>query len=491
MRRAATATNNNRHNTADAICVIILILNITMACYNYFFYSYGIHLENVKNNNNYVASFGTMIQPPSSQTKSQQNQQQQQPIIENDGLVWITPKPTIPRHVGYEDDWLMTWKTNQYSITNNVGCFQHQLSERIYNDDIWCTLPAYIPARYVAPPPPPLSSSSTTTAVPTAKSMISKVIFVSWFDRRIGKALYTSLMTLIQHNPEYEFIFFNDDDVDHFFCDTTSGHQLHDSWAIPILSRVRAGAMRADIWRLLIMQRYGGVYVDSDISATSKLPIYDGDTVVSGIGGWGHLPGTDPTNPENTKVGGLLEHWAMAYMPNHPYINAAVDVMKHNLLHPEYLLREDTPEYKAEDSATVRLTGPAMYQHTLHTILHKAQCTMIDNSFVNALLSPDEYCADMQTFRSYFPNGRRFFAQVNFNDTLVHKIFNYASVWAAEVEDIRTWNYDDESLKLSNVTDPAYCDRDSFTFRALEREKIFHTKPRPFCDQRVACNEED
>jgi hypothetical protein len=431
------------------------------------------------NNNNAAASFGGMmiLQPPSSQqTKSQQQHQQhqQQPIIENDGLVWITPKPTQPRHVGYEDDWLMTWKNKQYSITNSVGCFQHELPENIYNDDIWCTLPAYIPARYVAPPSS--SSSTTTTTIPTT-AMISKVIFVSWFDRRIGKGLYTSLMTLIQHNPEYEFIFFNDDDVDHFFCDTT----LRDSWAIPILSRVRAGAMRADIWRLLIMQRYGGVYVDSDISATNKLPIYEGDTVVSGIGGWGHIPsGLDMSNPnELHKVGGLLEHWAMAYMPNHPYINAAVDVMKDNLLYPDYLLRNDTPEYKAEDSATVRLTGPAMYQYTLHTILHKSQCTMIDNSYVHALLEPEVYCTDMQTFRSYFPIGQRFFSRVNFNDTLVHKIFNYASVWAAEVEDIRTWDYDDISVQLSNVTDITYCDDASFKGRALEREKIFSMKPKP------------
>ncbi len=165
-------------------------------------------------------------------------------------------------------------------------------------------------------------------------------------------------MTLMQYNLEYEFIFFDDEDVDRFMCENSAGDK---EWGISILSRIRAGAMRADVWRLLIMQRYGGMYVDSDIPALGKLPIEEGDTAVSGVGCWGHL--LVPSSNSTRMYGGLLEHWAMAFMPNHPYINAAVSAMRENLLHPDYLLRYDTPKAASEGSATMQLTGPADRQY--------------------------------------------------------------------------------------------------------------------------------
>jgi hypothetical protein len=52
-----------------------------------------------------------------------------------------------------------------------------------------------------------------------------------------------------------------------------------------------------------------------------------------------------------------------------------------NLHHPEYLMQKDTMEGRAEDSITVRLSGPGMYQWTLHKILNESKCEMISYSF--------------------------------------------------------------------------------------------------------------
>ena len=224
---------------------IILFLNITFACYNYIFHIYDFHCG-------VVDTVNVGLQP-----QAQQQQQQQPPVlIENDGTVWITPKPNTARRVGYEDEWLMAWKERHYSPTDlRVGCWGPTNVYNVYGDELMCKIPAYIPARSVPP------SAVGGNVRNRKKKMISKVIFVSWFDRRLGKALYTSLMTLLHYNPEYEFVFFDDDDVNHFFCET-----LRDEWAIPIISKVKSGAMHADIWRLLTMQQYGGVYVDAQTS---------------------------------------------------------------------------------------------------------------------------------------------------------------------------------------------------------------------------------
>jgi len=211
------------------------------------------------------------------------------------------------------------------------------------------------------------------------------------------------------------------------------------------------------------MKHYGGVYLDSDISSLNKLPIKRHDTAVSGLGCWSHLPGD---------AGGLFEHWAMAFMPGHPYISKAVAVMKQNLENPSYLMREDTPEAEAEDSVTMRLTGPAMYQYTLHSILEDAKCRKKRNSYCAALLDPERFCKDMGTFRSYFPEGLRLFRNINLGNAVTHKVFYPGGPWERETTDFQQ-HYDDPGVQMRKRVDPTFCDADAFAGRAAERSRIW------------------
>jgi hypothetical protein len=368
--------------------------------------------------------------------------------IVNDGLVWITPKPDSARHVGWEDDWMMDWKRRHYSPEQRPHCKTTYSTP--YDDNLLCEIPGYVPARLVP------SRGKEQPAIP-------RVIFVSWFDRRLGRAMYTSLLTLLHHNPEYEFILFDDEDVNRFLCENVGSSE--EDFAIPIFSRVQAGAMKADIWRLLIMQQYGGVYLDSDISSLGKLPIEWNDTAVSGVGGWSHLPGG---------AGGLLEHWAMAFMPRHPFVSKAVAVMRDNLEHPDYLMRKDTPEAEAEESWTIRLTGPAMYQWTLHNILEKAQCRKRKDSYCNALWAPEQYCKDMDTFRSFFPVGHRLFHRVNLDNAVSHKVFYPGGPWEQETtKQFISTDYDDPIHHLLKEKVPGFCSADAFAERAAMRKQMW------------------
>mmetsp|Transcript_15727 Transcript_15727/g.34040 ORF Transcript_15727/g.34040 Transcript_15727/m.34040 type:complete len:434 (+) Transcript_15727:1883-3184(+) len=372
----------------------------------------------------------------------------------NDGLVWITPKPDSPRHVGWEDNWMMDWKKRHYSREQRTYC--NHSDHTPYDDNLLCEIPGYIPARLLEVPP-----SGGTYQQP----LIPRVIFTTWIDRRLGRAMYTSLLTLLLHNPEYEFILFDDEDMERFFCENV-GSSKHD-WAIPIFSKIPAGAMRTDIWRLLIIQKYGGVYFDSDVSALGKLPIEWGDTAVSGVGCWSHLPGG---------TGGLLEHWAMAYMPQHPFVNEAVAVMKNNLEHPGYLMRQDTPESNAEDSVTMRLTGPAMYQWTLHKILSAAKCKKVDESYCNALWAPEKHCHDMNAFHSFFPLGLRLFRFVNLDNTITHQVFYPSGAFEKETTQfIAYYSYDDPNNKMTEAV-TSFCDIDDFNARSAVRERHWAKK---------------
>ena len=444
-------------------------------------------------------------------------------ILHDGTLLWVTPKPTKPRIMGWEDEYMIQWKNNLYHPTQSAEC--KTSSETPYNNNLLCYIPAYIPARHTISP-----TTNTNSKIP-------KVLFMSWFTRHVGPAMFTSIVTLLQHNPEYEFVFFNDDDVDRFICHyaTTNNDDNNIDEFVRSYSKVRAGAMKVDIWRLLVMQQYGGVYLDADLSAVGAFPIGPNDSLVSGLGRWGHLPlneeeesgsstkekeggdehqassipddlsrraakkllrqqqkaketnakeeeeEEDDDNDDIPMLGCVLEHWAMAFQPHHPLIDLAVQLVTDNLAHPEYLMRDDTPEAKIEDSVTMRLTGPAMYQHALRTIMKQSKCQLVGNSYCNALKDPEHYCDEMDVFQSYFPGLMTlFFDHVNLNNTLVHKLFYPAGAYVRETEEVLTWggggwDYDDPmNLMLADDgADDKFCNADEIVKRSRQRGELW------------------
>merc|ERR1719491_2403407 len=43
---------------------------------------------------------------------------------DGDALTWYTPKPSVAPKVGWEDDWMMKWKTDNYSPDQRVRCYR-------------------------------------------------------------------------------------------------------------------------------------------------------------------------------------------------------------------------------------------------------------------------------------------------------------------------------------------------------------------------------
>ncbi len=423
-------------------------------------------------------------------------------------LLWTTPKPTKPRIVGWEDDYMIQWKNNHYDPTQSAEC-KTSSEKTPYDNDLLCNIPAYIPARHIVSP--------TTKTTTNANSKIPKVLFMSWFTRHLGPVMFTSILTLLQHNPEYEFVFFNDDDVDRFICHYATNNKDGLLFA-RLYSKVRAGAMKIDIWRLLVMQQYGGVYLDADMSAVGAFPIGPNDSLVSGLGTWGHLPlyegeesqvsprraakkllrqqqkaeetnaqeeddeEEDDGNDDIQELECVLEHWAMAFQPHHPLIELAVQLVTDNLAHPEYLMRDDTPEARIEDSVTMRLTGPAVYQHALRTIMEQSKCQLVRNSYCNALKDPEHYCDEMDVFQSYFPGSMTlFFDRVNLNNTLAHKLFYPAKAYKRETEEVFTWDggawdYDDPmNLMLAeDEADDKFCNADEIEKRSRQHGELWN-----------------
>lgn len=81
-------------------------------------------------------------------------------------------------------------------------------------------------------------------------------------------------------------------------------------------NKATSGAMRADLWRYLLLWVEGGVYADIDTKALRPLPIRPDDHAVSGCGHYFHG----------------VEQFILAYAPKHPVLKRALELAVSNIL---------------------------------------------------------------------------------------------------------------------------------------------------------------
>jgi len=373
-----------------------------------------------------------------------------------DDLVWYNGRPKTSPTVGWEDDWMIRWKEENYDPKQRIGCKSYHEVATPYESEMLCTVPAYIPARL------PKQTNPATNA-----TKIPRVIFISWMTRDIGPKMYTSVLSLLNFNPEYELIFFVDDDIDQFMCDNypIDTNNTASSSITSEFSILKSGASRVDVWRMMMIQRYGGVYLDIDMSSLGPLPIRNEiDTAFSGIGGWGHSP---------NKLGGVLEHWALAYIPNHPLIDATIQQIRWNLRNwkeydkgGKYWVDED------DYSFTVSLTGPGPYQKALHDLLAKTGCKRAEEedgteseSWKETMEDPKRYCGEhysdfIKTFGTNFV-----ITKLNFNSSVALKLLDYDSD-----TEVLGKHYDYDGY-MPGPVDPNFCSSKSFRQRRQAFEK--------------------
>jgi mannosyltransferase OCH1-like enzyme len=126
--------------------------------------------------------------------------------------------------------------------------------------------------------------------------------------------------------PDHSFYFHDDDAVDRL---------LQKHWPsfphIPVASKcMRSGAAVADLWRLLVLWEYGGIYTDLDNAPgkfwndTTIQPDDDAFFVVEHIG--------------------VLSQYFMAASPKHPLLYLAIQSVLHRLLEVEHVGKQYIPK---------------------------------------------------------------------------------------------------------------------------------------------------
>ena len=162
-------------------------------------------------------------------------------------------------------------------------------------------------------------------------------------------------------NPQYELITF-DDEMSRRFVSRYYPEwlQLYDGLDVPV--------MRADMWRYLILHKYGGVYLDNDVDC--KKPIDNwGDVFNVQIGRnhtlIGAMVGIEYRRPLRPSVTGgksypdkfQVAQWTMAAQPGHYIYYRVVELINQTITH---IRSGGTPPGDA-----VYITGPVQFSNTV------------------------------------------------------------------------------------------------------------------------------
>lgn len=111
------------------------------------------------------------------------------------------------------------------------------------------------------------AASNATTSDRESYGRIPRLLFQSWKTNELNPRLCEHVLKWSRMNPEVDFFLFDDRSADRF-VQIEYGLDVFSSYAC-----VSVGAARCDVWRLLVMHLYGGIYFDLD--ATPLEPFRD------------------------------------------------------------------------------------------------------------------------------------------------------------------------------------------------------------------------
>lgn len=180
--------------------------------------------------------------------------------------------------------------------------------------------------------------------------MIPKIIWQTYKDSFdvLPQYMKDATQTWKDQNPEYEWKYMDDKQAEEFIL-TEFGEEWHN-----IFINAPVGVMRGDIWRYMIIYKYGGVYADLDTECwkpISSWMLEDKDMIVC---------------PETS------EHfcqWTFAATPNHPVIKSVLDKIKLEFINPDY----------SAQHFVHNLTGPAVWTKGINSKLNINVKNLIDD----------------------------------------------------------------------------------------------------------------
>eukprot|EP00986_Skeletonema_menzelii_P016961 scaffold16783_cov142-Skeletonema_menzelii.AAC.2 len=155
----------------------------------------------------------------------------------------------------------------------------------------------------------------------SSQQLIPRIIFQSWKTNHLTYNVCQTALSWTKLNPEYDYLLFDDNAVDtvDLFVQKEFGNNFFHAF-----SCVKVGAAKCDVWRLMVVYIYGGIYFDLDVKPKSAFRLwgFGNRKVVTGRG----------CNNKRHPTGCAHQHqWGLIYSPFHPVLHKAIKETLQNL----------------------------------------------------------------------------------------------------------------------------------------------------------------
>lgn len=204
---------------------------------------------------------------------------------------------------------------------------------------------------------------------------IPKIIHQTFSDTQLPAILRGNIARLKALNPTWEYRFYDDDDMSRFIVAN------YDSRILDCFNRLNPeyGAARADLFRYLLMYKFGGVYLDIKSSLHISL-----DTVLRAddhylLSYWQNgrgeaFEGWTLNFPELRHIArGEFMQWHIVAAPEHPFLKAVIDAVLKNIECYQHGV------HGVGKMGVVRVTGPIAYTLAIEPLLKHHPHRFVDS----------------------------------------------------------------------------------------------------------------
>jgi mannosyltransferase OCH1-like enzyme len=169
-----------------------------------------------------------------------------------------------------------------------------------------------------------------------SENIIPKIIYQTWKTKELPIEVKKIQEKIISINPGYKIELYDDNDID-YFIKNNFDNNIYNAY-----NKLNVGAAKADLWRYLILYKYGGIYLDIDSNILKPLDLIikeDDIAIISREGG--------PSN---------FLQWLMIFSKNHPILKDVIDNCIYNIMN-------ETTEF------IVDLTGPGVFTKSINNVM--------------------------------------------------------------------------------------------------------------------------
>jgi mannosyltransferase OCH1-like enzyme len=221
--------------------------------------------------------------------------------------------------------------------------------------------------------------------------MIPKVIYQTWITKNLPIEIVNVRNRIQSLNPDYTMLLFDDNDMDDWIKNN------YDENIYRCYKLLNIGAVKADLWRYLILYKNGGIYLDIDSDIVGNLDdlILENDEAII-------------SRESNLEI---YVQWCLMFAPNHPILKRVIQECITNIVKNQKNINEIDPLF---------LTGPRVFTEAVKNTMNTYYdvCCRDDeilNSHLNALTNEircrfykidyGEYCRFQHEYKNILYNS--------------------------------------------------------------------------------------